>query len=181
MPYHAFYLVMEKRQEIRQFRIIQEDYDNLHIQLVAEPYADRWTVILVIILFISLFLVLFQPFGLHNLESGMKTWLLAGYGLVTMVVLVIDVVIIPLIFPVCFKEENRTFMREFLLLVWIVITISLVNYLYSVWLTIVHWIGIKGFLIFLGFTLYIAIIPIIGVIVISHNVLLKKNLKASGS
>jgi phenylacetate-coenzyme A ligase PaaK-like adenylate-forming protein len=41
MPYFAFYLVMEKRQEIRQFRIIQEDYDNIRIQLVAEPDADR--------------------------------------------------------------------------------------------------------------------------------------------
>jgi phenylacetate-CoA ligase len=41
MPYHAFYLIMEKRQEIKQFRVIQEDYDRIRIQLVAESNTDR--------------------------------------------------------------------------------------------------------------------------------------------
>jgi DNA-binding LytR/AlgR family response regulator len=40
-------------------------------------------------------------------------------------------------------------------------------------------VGIKGFFIFSGFTISIAIIPIIGVIVISHNTMLRRNLRAS--
>ena len=44
-------------------------------------------------------------------------------------------------------------------------------------MTIVNWAGINGFLLFTGFTLSVAIIPIIGVIVISYNALLKKNLE----
>jgi len=43
----------------------------------------------------------------------------------------------------------------------------------------VSWVGIKGFIIFTGFTLCISIIPIIGIIVISHNSMLRKNLMAS--
>jgi phenylacetate-coenzyme A ligase PaaK-like adenylate-forming protein len=40
MPYHAFYLTMEKRSEIRQFRVIQETYDHIRIQLVPASDAD---------------------------------------------------------------------------------------------------------------------------------------------
>jgi len=113
------------------------------------------------------------------MESELKLLLLAGYGLVTFVVLVFDIFIVPSFFPSLFREEKWTISREILLLIWIVITITIGNYLYSVLLSIVSWVGIKGFIVFLGFTLSIAIIPIIGVIVISHNSMLRKNLKAS--
>jgi hypothetical protein len=149
---------------------------------LRKPYPvsqNRWAITLGISLFISVFMILFQPFGLHNLESGEKSWMLAGYGGVTLLVLLIDIFILPLVFPLFFKEENWTVFREFLLLVWIVITIAMGNYLYSVGLTIVNWAGMKGFFIFTGFTLSVAIIPIIVVIVISYNALLKKNLEAS--
>jgi len=124
-------------------------------------------------------MVMFQPFGLQDLESDSKSLLLAGYGLVTFVVLCIDLFIVPFIFPSVFKEEKWTVSREIILLIGIVITIAIGNYLYSVLLSIVSWVGIKGFIIFTGFTLCISIIPIIGVIVISHNTMLRKNLNAS--
>jgi hypothetical protein len=152
------------------------------IEYARKPYPvsqKRWAVILVISLFIASFLVLFQPFGLHNLESGLKSLLLAGYGLVTCIVLLIDIYLIPSLFPALFREEHWTVLREFLLLCWIVITIAIGNYLYSVLLAIVPWTGFRGLLVFTGFTFAIAVIPITGVIVISHNALLRKNLKAS--
>ena len=69
--------------------------------------------------------------------------------------------------------------REIILLIGIVITIAIGNYMYSILLSIVSWVGIKGFIVFAGFTLCISIIPIIGVIVISHNAMLRKNLNAA--
>jgi hypothetical protein len=113
------------------------------------------------------------------LESEWKILLIAGYGLVTCIVLILDTFLVPLIFPALFKEEKWTVSKEILLLVCIVITIAFGNYAYSVILTIVPWVGIKGFIIFTLFTLSIAIIPIMGVIVISHNRLLKQNLEAT--
>jgi hypothetical protein len=151
-------------------------------EYARKPYPlniNRWSTILIISLFISFFLVIFQPFGLHNIESDWKVLLITGYGLVTLAVLILDTVIVPLIFPRFFNEEKWTVSKEFLLLVGIVITIGMGNYAYSVILTIVPWAGLQGFFIFTLFTLSIAIIPIIGVIVISHNRLLRQNLKAS--
>jgi hypothetical protein len=129
--------------------------------------------------FISFFLIIFQPFGLQYLNSDRKSLLLAGYGLVTFVVLFIDLFIVPFVFPAVFKEEKWTVSREIMFLIGIVVTIAIWNYLYSVLLSIVPWVGIKGFIIFATFTLSIAIIPIIGVIVISHNTMLRKILKTS--
>lgn len=42
VDYHAFYSVMEGRKDILQFRIIQEDYQNIRIQLVGkEEYSNN--------------------------------------------------------------------------------------------------------------------------------------------
>jgi len=152
------------------------------LDYARKPYPvslSRWAIILVISPFISIFLVIFQPFGLQYLESDRKSLLLAGYGLVTFVVLSIDLFIVPFIFPLVFKEERWTVSREIILLIGIVITIAIGNYMYSILLSIVSWVGIKGFIVFTGFTLCISIIPIIGVIVISHNAMLRKNLNAA--
>lgn len=152
------------------------------LDFVRKPYPmslRRWSIIMVISPFISLFMVIFQPFGLQNLESDWKLLLLAGYGLVTFVVLCIDLFLIPFIFPSVFKDEKWTILKEIIFLIVIVITIAAGNYLYSVLLSIVSWVGFVGFAIFTGFTFFISIIPIIGVIVISHNTMLRNNLKAS--
>jgi hypothetical protein len=152
------------------------------IEYARKPYPlrfNKWGIILVISLFVSFFMVVFQPFGLQYMESDRKSLLLPGYGLVTFVVLFIDMIILPLVFHRVFREERWTVFREVIWLVWIVITIAFGNYVYSDLLSIVHWIGIKGYLYFVGFTFSIAIIPIIVVTVLSYNRLLKKNLKAS--
>ncbi len=152
------------------------------LDLARKPYPtilSRWAIILVISPFISIFMVIFQPFGLQYMESDIKALLLAGYGLVTFVVLCFDLFLVPFIFPSVFKEERWTVAREIILLIGIVITIALGNYIYSVLLSIVSWLGIRGFIIFTLFTLCISIIPIIGVIVISYNAMLRKNLNAA--
>ncbi len=41
MPFHAFYEIMERRQEIKQFRIIQEDYYKICIQIVKDIETDK--------------------------------------------------------------------------------------------------------------------------------------------
>jgi len=41
MPFHAFYEIMERRQEIKQFRIIQEDYYKICIQVVKDIETDK--------------------------------------------------------------------------------------------------------------------------------------------
>jgi hypothetical protein len=151
-------------------------------EFARKPYPqshNRWAIVLIISVFVSLFMVIFQPFGLQQLETAHKILLLAGYGLVTFLVLLLDLILLPLIFPGIFNEDRWTVLDEALFLTWIVLTIAAGNYLYSVLVSIGAWVGVQGFFIFTGFTLAIAILPIIGIIVISHNRLLKQNLAAA--
>ncbi len=41
IPFHFFYEIMERRTEIRQFRIIQEDYDLVRVVVVPKTSADK--------------------------------------------------------------------------------------------------------------------------------------------
>lgn len=153
------------------------------MKFFRKPYPaplNRWGIILTISPFISVFILIFQPFGLSQFQSEYKTILLAGYGLVTFVMLFINLIAAPAILPVVFREENWTVQKEILLLLVIVLTIAVGNFFYSLGFSIIHWHGFTGFVIFCLFTLAIAIFPILGVIIISHNLLLKRNLNASG-
>jgi hypothetical protein len=152
------------------------------LEYARKPYPLRlshWGIIIAISLFVSIFMVVFQPFGLQAMDSDRKSLLLTGYGLVTFVVLFVDMIILPLVFHGVFREERWTVFKQVIWLVWIVITIAFGNYVYSDLLSIVHWIGIKGYLYFIGFTFSIAVIPIIGVTFISYNQQLKRNLRDS--
>lgn len=41
IPFHIFYEIMEKRLEIKQFRVIQEDYQIIKIEMVKDPASDK--------------------------------------------------------------------------------------------------------------------------------------------
>jgi len=146
---------------------LRKPYPHLH---------NRWIIVVLIPLFVSLFMVTFQPFGLQSMIRDNKSLLQVGYGLVTFAVLIVDMYLLPLILPKLFSEERWLVISELLYLVWIVLTISAGNYLYSVQFSIVTWNGLNGLLIFIAYTFAIGIIPIVGIIVISHNYLLRKNL-----
>ena len=81
-------------------------------------------------LFVFLFLLLFQPFGLSG-YTGSLLLLTAGYGLTcSVVMLILNVLIVPL-FPLWFSEETWTAGKES---IWTLANISLIglaNLLYS--------------------------------------------------
>lgn len=41
LPWHIFSLILERRKEIKQFRVIQEDYDRIRILAAVEVEADK--------------------------------------------------------------------------------------------------------------------------------------------
>ncbi len=141
---------------------------------------NRWRLTLIVSLFIAFFLTVFQPFGLNLLSSDNKTLILSGYGLVTFLLLLLNLFLIPTIFKQSFKAENWKVWKQILCLMYIVLSISAGNYLYSVLLSIVSWAGFKGLLLFVLLTFPIALIPIVAITFISQNVYLKKHLKLSG-
>lgn len=152
-------------------------------EYLCNPYPrslKRWGIIITISLFISFFMVVFQPFGLQRFESGYKTLILAGFGGVTFFMLIINMVVLPGFVPALKDEEHWTILRQILWLTWIILSISIANYLYSILFSVVSWYGMTGLLIFFGFTFVISIFPVVGVTVISHNRLMSNYLRDAG-
>lgn len=150
--------------------------------ILNRPYPillNKWKLAIYVSIFISFFLSVFQPFGLQFVDINNKTIILIGYGIVTFLILLIDLFIIPILFKRFFCEENWAIWKQILWLTLIVLTISIGNYGYSIFFSIFQWVGLRGFLIFIAYTLPIAIIPIIVITFITQNVYLKRNLKIS--
>ncbi|MCW3785753.1 LytTR family transcriptional regulator DNA-binding domain-containing protein [Plebeiibacterium sediminum] len=143
------------------------------------PIQNIWKSAFFIGLFISLFLYVFQPFGLQLMQHDHKELVLLGYGLVTFIVLIANKSFLPLIIPSVFVEEGWTIKKQILWLIWLVLTISLGNYLYAVLFTVIPWSGFNGLLVFMIFTIAIALIPIVLTTFITQNALLKKNIAHS--
>lgn len=151
-------------------------------QILKRPYPvgiKKWPMIIAISIFIGLFLMIFQPFGLQFIEMENKRLFLLGYGLVTFTCLLLNLILLPLIFTDYFSEDNWTVQRH---IIWLMVDIVLIaagNYLYSVAFQIFPWVGIDGFLRFVGFTIPIGLFPAVILTFIQQNRYLKNNLAAS--
>ena len=144
------------------------------------PYEEKkWRIILPISFFIALFIVIFQPFGLSEIASPGKFFILVGYGGVTFILLVFNLIAIPALFPVTFSDEKWTVVKEMLFLLWILFTLGLGNFLYSSW-TLGFTLSLRNILIFQAFTLAIGIIPITSIILIKQAWLRRRNESSAG-
>ncbi len=148
-------------------------------RILNKPYPinlNRWGITIFISIFVAVFLVFFQPFGLQHLQLEHKNILLAGYGGITFLVLFLNLFIIPIFLPFLFNEDNWTVAKQILWLCWIVLSIGTGNYFYSILVNTYQWSGINGLISFIIFTFSIAIIPIVVVTILSHNRMLRNNL-----
>lgn len=149
----------------------------------AQPYpvvSRKWRTAFGISLFVALFILLFQPFGLSQLEHPYKIALLTGYGWVTLFFMWLFTMLLPSIMPKVFSEVSWTVGRQIGFLCLIIASIASGNYLYSAATGIVGWSGIAGMAVFLFFTLSVAIIPVTALTLITQNIALRSNLKTSG-
>ncbi len=82
--------------------------------------------------FVFLFLLIFQPFGTYHFEHPNKTLLLAGYGLIALLVLIVCFVIMPSLFPKVFNEERWTIGKQLTLLGLLIMCLSIACYFYNI-------------------------------------------------
>lgn len=145
------------------------------------PYGGkRWPVLLLLPLFIALFLVIFQPFGLHGFRHEHKDLVLVGYGGLTFLVLVLNMYVLPWIFPGRFREDKWTILSEIIYLAWMILSIGIGNFLYSSVFLSSSGNSFYVLLAFIGYTFAIGFIPILVLIMVSHNIMLRKSLAGVG-
>lgn len=150
--------------------------------LLNKPYPlllNKWKLVLFVSLFVGLFMLVFQPFGLQYVQIEYKSWSLLGYGLVTGMLLLFNLFFLPWLFKTTFREEGWTVGKQILYLSWIVLSISIANYAYSILVSIFDWMGFSGFLSFILFTFSIALLPISAITFATQYIYLKRNLAAS--
>jgi hypothetical protein len=133
-----------------------------------------WKIIIPISLFVGLFMLIFQPFGLDGLQSSNKYLILTGYGLVTFLVLIVNLWLIPSVLPALFREESWTVLKEIFFLLWILFTVGLANLLYSSW-TMGFPLSFTNILAFQTYTLAVGILPITTLTLVKQHYLKRKN------
>ncbi|MBD2754615.1 LytR/AlgR family response regulator transcription factor [Spirosoma validum] len=134
---------------------------------------------LVIGLFIGLFLVVFQPFGLNNWETSNKLFKLLGFGAVTFVITAFHFAFWPKLFPRQFSEENWTVGREILFISVNVLVIAVANRFYLEWLLGPGENGGLGWIGMIVVTFLIGAFPITGLVLLSYIRRLRKYSQAA--
>ncbi|MCK5170493.1 MAG: LytTR family transcriptional regulator [Bacteroidales bacterium] len=150
------------------------------IKYINQPFPkaeNKWKIIIIISLFVSLFLIIFQPFGIHLMESKNKYLILSGFGLVTFIALFINLIIIENIFQKYFNEKNWIIWKEFTWLLWVIFSIGLGNAFYTNYLIDGYFQYNFHFLVlFQLYTMIIGTIPITILIITKQKYLLTRHL-----
>lgn len=162
--------------------IIFTDYKRRQMNLikyVKQPFPkaeSKWITIISISLFVPLFLIIFQPLGISQFEYNHKILFLSGFGLVTFIVLIINLIVFERIFTKFFNEKHWTIWKEFLWLIWVIFCIGLGNALYTLLLLNNSEPNLSVIINFQIATLIIATIPISILIISKQKYLLNKYL-----
>jgi hypothetical protein len=147
----------------------------MSFKLLNQPYpfttSQRKKVIQAFLfgLFVFLFLLIFQPFGLLNYQNDYKVLQILGYGAVTTLSMLASNFSFSLFFPKWYDLRSWTVGKNILYILWMFFLIGMNNWIYSIMLG--FWgFSIRAFLIFQAVTLLIGIFPVtISTLIIYHN------------
>ena len=132
-----------------------------------------------IILFISLgilaFLLIFQPIEISTLSTKEIFYLVTGLAISTFLVLSINLIVLPSLFPKIFYNNRWNIKREIIWNIWILLTISSSDFLFYSQLFGVFDISFSdiGKIVLLGF------LPVAVLITINQDKLLRSHLKSA--
>jgi len=149
-------------------------------EYLNQPYplqVNKWKLIVSISLFIGLFMLIFKPFGLSQNTGPLKDILCLGYGFVSFIVMVLNIVVIQQLFKNWFDNKRWTVLKQISWLTWIIFSIGLGNFVYTSLFSL-RW-SFQAFAYFQLFTIAVGIIPIVVLTIIKQNSLLAENLKSA--
>lgn len=125
--------------------------------------------------FVSLFLFVFKPFGIEELNPPF--WKFLGFGLVTFIGVSLVHFVAPKIFLRFFDEKNYTLGKELFISAIMIIIIAIGNALYNNYFMEPNPVG--SIFIMIYHTFLVGIFPLTFVALISYNRQLRNNLKTS--
>ncbi len=125
-------------------------------------------------IFVAAFLLVFQPFGIYYWHTDFKNLKIAGYGLVTILVLWTDFYLIRKRLPTFFHERDWKVWKEIAWTIFILLSVTFGNYLYNVVVLRSAAFRLTDFAIALFTTFSIGIFPTLGFVLANYIVQLRK-------
>lgn len=123
--------------------------------------------------FVGLFLLVFQPFGIADWVTPHKTLKILGYGVVSFVVTTLHFLLWPRLFPAVFSDRVWTVGKAILLIGTNILLVTIVNRFYLIALT-GDKPGVSGWLNMLAITFLIGIFPSVGAVVAGYVIRLRQ-------
>lgn len=152
------------------------------IEHLKKPYpitSNKWIGVLSISIFIPLFLILFEPFGIKNSQDENKYLFILFHGLATFAFLVFNVFVLSAIFKTFFSEKQWTVLKQIFWFFWNVITIGVANYILAELFSPKTNIKLIEIFSSIIISLLLSIIPVAFLTILTRNQILKKNLAIS--
>lgn len=149
---------------------------NQIVKYLHQPYpcSERTRkTIAVISLLVCAVLFVFQPFGIGHIPAKWRYWIILGYGVVTAVVMCLQIYLLPLAFPRFYGENHWTVGRNIFNTVITILFVTLGNiaYGYALGITWQHF-NTTVLLSALLITTAVGILPVVLVTVLRQNRLL---------
>ena len=141
------------------------------------PILNDYKTYFFIGVFVSLFVLLFQPFGMQAFESAYKSLILIGYGGVVFLASSIGLFSLQSIRPQWFETQAWTIGKQLILSFWVILSISLSIYAYSIICGILDEISLKAFSLFLLYSLLLGIFPLATTLLLTRIFSLEEKLE----
>ncbi|MDA3865694.1 MAG: LytTR family DNA-binding domain-containing protein [Salinivirgaceae bacterium] len=142
------------------------------------PSQSTKTLNISVIIGFSVFAILamFQPFGLSQLQTPGKLFIIGGYGFVTAAIVIIFLQLLPVLFKRTFSEKNWVVWKHGTWLLTLVLTIGIGNLLYTSSIFEHSQLTVGNLVMFEIFTIMVGIFPVTGSILYSYIKHLKRNM-----
>ena len=136
-----------------------------------------WIRSIVASVFVAVFMVVFKPYSLAE-GIDYPNLVLVGYGVASFISAMIAFFLYPVIFPKFYNAENWTVLRHYTSQLIMLITVSVMNYYYSILFANFNVPGLLGFLLMFALTFGVAILLFASFNIITYNLHLNRNLKS---
>lgn len=131
--------------------------------------------------FVFLFFILLQPFGLAALKDPTRLWLYAGYGFLCLVLIVLNNILLPPLLPGWFQEERWNIGKHILFATWIILTIGLACFFFTRQVFLARGLSLKSLhlMLVVGGALAIGAIPVTILTLLDQIMLLRRSGRAA--
>ncbi len=99
----------------------------------TEKWRNRLLVAIIVALFVTFFLYVFEPFGLSNVREG-KFLISLGFGATTLASSIVYEIMMVKVFKLYDNLQTFTFWKWVLQTIGLILTISIANFLFGRWL-----------------------------------------------